>query len=190
MFRNSHVAALVFFLAFTAYGAPTHENGVFLLPLECSELLPDSGPYLQFFEAVARGSLKKDKAFSKRIFRILALREKMQSSAQQSRDQNPLDLLIRKTLCFYREKKEPLKMVPYDDPAFMAFLHGSLNDLETKVEETIFQREFDKQQRKEYERLLTQNQELEESVRGQAEVDADRNFDRLSSAARKKVRAP
>lgn len=185
----SRYACVLLLFSLSVSAVSSRENGVFLLPLECSELLPDSAPYLQFFEAVARGELKKDKAFSKRVFRILALRDKLQASAHQSRDQNPIDLLIRKTLCFYREKKEPLKMVPYDDPAFLQFLRGSFSDLEQTVEATIFQREYDKQQRKEYERLLTQNQELEESVRSQAEVDADRNFEKLSNAAKKKVRA-
>ena len=177
-------------LAPLAQAASGRENGVFLLPLECSELLPDSSPYLQFFEAVGRGRLRSDKPLAKRVFEILALRERMQKDASQSREQNPIDLLVRKTLCFYREKKEPLKMVPYDDPDFLAYVRSNLGDLEAKVRQVISQHEYDRQQRKEYERILTENQELEESVRTQAEVAADREFERLSSVARRKAKAP
>jgi hypothetical protein len=188
--RSLRLAVILFSLPLLAVAAPGRDAGVFLLPLECSELLPDSGPYLQFFEAVGRGRLRNDKPLSKRIFEVLALREKMQKDASQSREQNPIDLLVRKTLCFYREKKEPLKMVPYDDPAFLGYLRSSLGDLEAKVREVISQREYDRQQRKEYERLLTENQELEDSVRTQAEVSADREFERLSNSARRKAKAP
>jgi hypothetical protein len=174
----------------TIHAAPQRETGIYLLPLECSELLPDNSPFVHFLEAVARGCLSKEKSFAKRIFKVLATREKMTASAQQSREQNPIDVLIRKTLCFYRENKEPLKMVPYDDVAFLAFFRTSLDVLEKQIEETIFQREFDRQQRKEYERVLMQNRELEESVRGQAEVDADRNYERISTSAKRKVKAP
>ncbi len=164
------------------------DAGVYLLPLECSELLPDNGPFLNFFEAVGRGNIRKDKNLSQRIFKVLAMRERLEQSGGQSRESNPVDLLVRKSLCFFREKKDPLRMVPYDDPQFLDFLRVSMGDLEKKIEEMIFQKEFDKAQRKEYERKLTENQELEDKVRGQAEVDADRNFDRLSKAARRKVK--
>lgn len=188
MFRTVALTTLFALFAMPSRAAIIKENTVFLLPLECSELLPDSGPYLKFMEAIARGNLRKDKNLSKRVFKILATREKMQQSIDESHETNPVDILIRKTLCFYREKKEPLKMVPYDDPQFLAFLHGSIGDLEKKVEESIFQREYDKHQRKEYERQLGENQDLEDTIRSQAEVDADRNFDRLSKAAKRKVR--
>lgn len=181
---------LILGLASICYALPNRDSGVYLLPLECSELLPDSTPFIQFFEAVARGRLRSDKAFSKRIFEIIALRERMQKNASQSREQNPVDILIRKTLCFYREKKEPLKMVPYDDAEFLAYLRGSFGDLESKVREIISQREFDRQQRKEYERLLTENQELENSIRNQAEVEADRQYEKLSTAAKRRAKAP
>ncbi len=164
------------------------ENTVYLLPLECSELLPDNGPFIQFFGAVGRGSLRKDKALSKRIFTVLALRDKMQKTAAESREQNAIDLLIRKTLCFYREKNEPLKTIGFDDPSIVAYLKTSMGDLEKRVDATILQQEIDKAQRKEYERLLSENQEVEDSVKSQAEVAADREFDRLSKEARRKAR--
>jgi hypothetical protein len=152
--------------------------------------MPDNTPFRQFFLAVARGSLKKNKNLSKQIFRILALREKLQASEQQAPEQNLVDLLIRKTLCFYRESKDPLRSIAYDDPAFVQFLQSSLTVLESKVEQTILDSLKNRQQRKEYERLLNENQALEDSVKGQAEVDADRNFERLSQSARKKAHAP
>lgn len=164
------------------------DAGVYLLPLECSELLPDNGPFLNFFEAVGRGNIRKDRGLSQRIFKVLAMRERIAQSGMQSHESNPVDLLVRKSLCFFREKKDPLRMIPYDDPQFLDFLRVSMGDLEKKVEEMVFQKEFDKAQRKEYERRLTENQELEDKVRGQAEVDADRNFERLSKAARRKVK--
>ena len=32
------------------------------------------------------------------------------------------DVLVRKTLCFYREQKEPLKPIAYDNAEFIKFL--------------------------------------------------------------------
>lgn len=189
MFRSFWVIAFVFSVSAQA-ASPLRETGTFLLPLECSELLPDNTPFVHFFEAVARGGLKADKRLSERLYKVLALRERMNTANEQSREQNPVDILIRKTLCFYREKKEPLKTVTYEDAAFLSFLRGSLADLESKLEETIFQREFDKQQRKEYERLLTENKGIEDTIRRQAELEADRSFERISNSAKRKVRAP
>jgi hypothetical protein len=183
------VIAFVFGLAVQGVSTP-HATGTFLLPLECSELLPDHSPFVRFLEAVARGGLKSDKRLSERLYKVLAMRERMNTANEQSREQNPVDILIRKTLCFYREKKEPLKTVTYDDALFLSFLRTSLADLESKLDETIFQREFDKQQRKEYERLLTANKEIEDSIRRQAELEADRSFERISNSAKRKVRAP
>ncbi len=180
-----------FFLQCTLVGAaPTADNTVFLLPLECSELLPDNTPFVRFFESVARGRLRQDKTFAKRIFEVVALRDRIQNTGAQAREQNPIDLLIRKTLCFYREKKDPLRLVPYDDADFLAYLKPNLGDLEKKVAEVIAQREYDREQRLEYERMLTQNQALEDAVRAQAELAAEKEYERLAKKARMKAKAP
>src|SRR5687768_12693389 len=103
------IALILFLSVSTLRAALPPQGGVFMLPLSCSELLPDPGPFINFFEAVARGSVTHDKAFSKRMFKILALREKLSNMTDRTREQNPVDDLIKRTLCFYREQKEPLK---------------------------------------------------------------------------------
>lgn len=165
------------------------QSGVYLLPMTCAELLPNMGPYLNFFEAVGRGNVGNDRAFSRRIFRILALRDKLVEEADRAKEQNPVDVLIRKTLCFYREQREPLKPVPYDDDAFVGFLRTSLKELEGHVDDAIFTWEFERAQRREFERQLERNQTAVDAVREQADVDADRAFEKLSSNAKRKVRS-
>lgn len=157
------------------------------LPMTCAELLPDTTPYIQFFEAVGRGQVISDRRFSKRVYRILALRERMVDVVEKGRDQNPLDTLIRKVLCFYREQKEPLKPVGYDDAQFLSFIKASLKDLEEKVDETVYQWEFERQQRKAFERRALKNQKLVDALVREADVEADQLFGKLSARAKKKV---
>lgn len=164
-------------------GKPT-----FLLPLSCQELLPDPSPFIGFMESVANGAVTTDKNFSKRIYRVLALRNKLGESNQSVRDANPIDMLIRKTLCFYREQKEPLKPVPYDDPLFVKFMHDSLKELELKIEDAIYQTEYELAQRKQYEFQLQKNKDVVDRIREEAEDNADRSFDRLATSAKQKVR--
>lgn len=158
------------------------------LPLTCAELLPDTTPYLLFFEAVGRGQVATNRTFSKRIYRILSLRERMVDVVEKGRDQNPIDSLVRKTLCFYREQKEPLKPVPFDDTAFLSFLKVSMKDLETKVDEAVYEWELERQQRKEFERMALRNQKKVDSLVREADVEADRVFEKLSQRAKRKVK--
>lgn len=160
----------------------------YLLPMTCQELLPDQSPYIGFLEAVAMGSVTADRNFSKRLLRILALRSKLAETSDRARDSNPVDLLIRKTLCFYREQKEPLKPVPYDDPGLVKFMHDSLKELELKVEDAIYQVEFERAQRKSYELQLQKNKEIVERIRDEAEDSADRSFERIATSAKQKVK--
>lgn len=182
---------LILFVAIPASAARTPlnpESSSFLLPMSCAELLQDATPFLSFFEAVAQGMVAQDRKFSRRLFRVLSLRDKLGETTGRTREANPVDTLVRKTLCFYREQKEPLRPIPFDDPEFLKFLKAGLKDLEEKVDDTVFQWEFERQQRREYERKLKQNQGMVETVQKEAESDAERAFDRLSDAARKKVR--
>lgn len=157
------------------------------MPVSCAELLQDSGPFMNFFEAVAKGQVTKDRKFSRRLFRILSLREKLGEATGRTREANPVDAIIRRTVCFYREQKEPLKPVSFDDEPFLKFLRSSVKELEDKVEDTIFQWEFERQQRREYERRLKVSEGAAEAVAHEAEIDAEHSYDRLSAAARKKV---
>lgn len=166
----------------------TARTGVYLLPMTCAELLPNMGPYLNFFEAVGRGNVATDRQFARRIFRILSLRDKLVEEADRAREQNPVDVLIRKTLCFYREQREPLKAISYDDERFVAFLKTSLKELENHVDDAIFSFEFERAQRLEYQRELERYQTVVERVREQADLDADRNFEKIAGAAKRKVR--
>ncbi|MBY0370011.1 hypothetical protein K2X33_04945 [bacterium] len=181
-------AIWILMLSLTPSWGATRDS-VYLLPLECSELMPDNAPFVGFFEGVGRANLRSDGALTKRVFRLIAIRERLQSAAALAPDQNPIDLLIRKTLCFFREKKEPLKTVSVDDAEFLTFLKESLPDLERKVDQTVLQIETEKQQRKVYEKMLQANQALEASLRAKAELDADRDFERLTKAAKQQARS-
>jgi len=174
---------------FAAAAPLSQEGGVFLMPMSCAELLQDPAPFLGYFEAVAKGQVSKDRKFSRRMFRILSMREKLGEATGRTREANPVDAIIRRTICFYREQKEPLKPVGFEDADFLKFMHVSLKELEDKVEDSIFQWEFERQQRREYERRLKITEGAAQTVAREAEVDADRAYDRLTNAARKKVQA-
>ena len=103
-------------MTFPALGAVLSEPGVYSLPMNCSELLPDPSPFTQYFEAVGRGLVSSNRPLATKIFKVIAIRERISDAADRQRDQHPIDVLIRKTLCFYRDTKEPLKAVTYDDP--------------------------------------------------------------------------
>jgi hypothetical protein len=189
--RSARAVGVLLLLAIP-YGlraATPAPNAATVLPMTCAELLPDVGPYLSFFEAVGRSAVNSDRMLARHIFKILALREKMVEAADRAREQNPVDVLIRKTLCFYREQREPLKVVGYDDPQLTQFLHSSIRELEGKVQQSIFLWEYDRQERRAYERELERNQAIVDTVREQADVDADRAYEKISEAAKRKVRS-
>lgn len=167
--------------------AAISESGTYMMPMNCNELLPDNGPYVQFFDAVAHGQVALDKSLSKRLFRISSLREKVGDAAERSREQNPVDLVIRKSICFYREQKEPLQPIAFDNPGFVKFLKGALKDLENKVDDMVFQAEFERYQRREFERKVNKNKAMIEVLKKEADRDAERAFNKISSAAKKKI---
>jgi len=162
----------------------------YLLPNTCQELMPDAQPYLGFMEAVALGGASHDKNLSQRVLRILALRTKLNETSERARESNPIDKLIEKTLCFYREQKEPLRPVPYDDAAFTKYLKASLRELELKVEDAVYQAEVERVQKTLYETQLQKNREVVEEMRVEAENQAEKSFQRLSSSAKQKVKVP
>lgn len=164
-------------------------RGVYLLPINCSELLPDESPFVQFFEAAARGSAARNKALAKRMFRVLEMRERFLKNPDLSRDENPVDVLIRKTLCYYRQQKEPLRPVSYEDQGFLAFLSGAIRELEGKVEDALFLALLEREQRLAYERELQRNRSLIESVRREASREAERAFDKIVTNAKRKAKA-
>ena len=177
---------LALVVAAPAKGEAVDVSG-FLLPMNCSELLPDNTPYVSFFESIARGMAARDRGLSKRLFRLLSLREKVADLADRNREQNPVDVLIRRTVCFYREQREPLKPIAYDDPDFLKFLRSALRDLEIKVEDVIFKWEKERAERRQYEQQLQKNRGVVDTLKREAEVDAERSYDRLSTGAKRKA---
>lgn len=181
-------SVLVLGFALNSGAAPSSQGqGPQLLPLTCAELLPDVTPYVLFFDAVGRGQVAKDRRFSKRVYRVLALRDRVNDFMDKGADVNPVDGLIRKTLCFYREQKEPLRAIPYDDAEFLKFLKGSIKDLESKVESAVFDWELERQERREFERRARKNQKIVDSVIREADIEADQAFDKIAQRAKKKA---
>lgn len=172
------------------FSAPSSQGtGPQMLPLTCAELLPDLTPYILFFDAVGRIQVAHDRRLSKKVYKILALRDRINDFADKGSDSNPVDTLIRKTLCYYREQKEPLKPVACDDEEFLKFLKGNIKDLETKVDDAVFQWEFERQEKREFERRAHKNQQIVDSVMREADIEADQTFDRLAQRAKKKAKS-
>lgn len=158
--------------------------------MTCAELLPEAESFRNFFEAVARGTVATNAKLSKRMFRVLALREKLSESEKRNREENPIDTIVRKTLCFYRESKDPLRAIPFDDGDFLKFIASSMDEVEKKSDEAVYQAEFDRLQREEYEKRLDRNRNLIEQLRQEADRSAQRSFEQLTQKARRKVQAP
>ena len=188
--KNRVLEILVLGMSFCfPLGAATgnSDGGTYMLPMNCSELLPENSPFLNFFEAVGRGQAASDKHFAERVFRILSLRDILAREDDRSRLQNPVDFLVRKTLCFFREQKEPLRPVAYDDKVFLHYLRGSMGELENKVNTAILQAETDREERSRYERKLLQNQKYVDGVQRQAEAEAQREYKRIRAHVTKNV---
>jgi hypothetical protein len=180
----------LFLSAQKSVGATAPETGVLMLPMNCQELLPDPTPFLSFFEAIGRSNVSKDRQFAKRVYRIISLREKFGEAPDRAREQNPVDLLIRRTLCFYREQKAPTTPVAFDDPGLVTFLKNGIGELEKKVTASLFDVELERQQRRAYERKMRSNQGLVEKIQDEADLEAERTFQKLATTAKKRVGTP
>jgi hypothetical protein len=176
---------LLFFL--TTKVSFAEENLPTQLPLNCSELMPEPTPYLNFFEACGNklATNATDRKYAVQIYKVLYLRKRI---LPETKDANPIDTLIQKTLCFYREQKEPLKAIAIDNPAFINYLKGSLPELERKVNEVVYQIESERLRKEAYEKSLQKNSVVIEKVQDQAYSAANQTFDKISKKAKQKIK--
>ena len=166
------------------------DRPIYLMPMNCAELVPDTAPFLGFFESLGRGMAATQKTIAKRVFRILALREKLASDTGRVGEGNPIDPLIRKFICYYREQKDPLSPIAYDDAEFVKFVSKELDTLETRVNDAMFQVAFEDQQRQEYERRIQAQRAVIDSLQDEAEREAIVLYNKATSRARSKVKLP
>ncbi|NBT58252.1 hypothetical protein EBT16_05660 [bacterium] len=171
-----------------ATAIPTQLEPTYLLPLNCSELLPDNSTFVSYFDSVGKGQVVSDKALSQKIFRILALRERVQDTPGLFDGANPVDVVIRRTLCYYRQQKDALRPVPYYDSHFLSFLKENIKDLEKKVEAVILECQYKLLSRELLEKRAKKNQALVESEKKQAEKTAAQIFERLNQQATRKAK--
>ena len=179
------ILGLIFFVP-SLQAAPS--TGIVLLPLNCSELLPETEPFIDFFEAVAQGQVRQDPSFAQKMFKVMALRRELERSFDGPLGENPVDILIRKTLCYYRQQKEPVRPIPYDDFKFVNFMKAGIDELEESVGNSIYEMEFAKQQRELYTKQLERNRRIIGKVKAAAEKDAEKAFERLSKKAERRVK--
>lgn len=186
------VGVMVLFIApvATTWGSPTQGEPTYLLPLNCSELLPDNSTFVSYFDSVGRGQVTADKKLSQKIFRILALREKLNDSPGLFEGLNPVDVVIRRTLCFYRQQRDALQPVPYYDPKMLSFLNENIKELEKKVEAVILECQYKRMSKELLESRAKKNQALVDSEKKQAEKTAGQVFDKLNQQAARKARNP
>jgi hypothetical protein len=177
-----------FLFSLGAFGAPTKDSATYLLPFNCSELMPDNTPFVNFFESVGRGQILSNKTLSKQIFKVLALREKLNQKPDLFQGINPIDVLIRRTLCYYREQKDALQVVPYYEPKLLGFLGQSMKDLEKTVESTLLDLQLQVLNQEELGRRARQNDALVAAERGRAQQSANQIFDQIAKDAVRKVK--
>lgn len=161
---------------------------VFTLPASCGELLSDIGPFLGFLEAVANGLANSDRPLSKRLLRLLALRSEALRNNERLRSDNAIDGTLRRALCFYREQREPIRPVAFDDEGFIRFLRESIGELEKKVETAIFDVELESARRRQLESRLAKNRAAAERLEAEANRAARTSYNRILDQARKKAK--
>lgn len=192
--HRSRVTFLVVLVVAAVFGtsgrsrADVTVNPVFTLPASCGELLSDVGPFLGFLEAVANGLANSDRALSKRILRLLALRNEALRNNERLRNDNGVDGTLRRALCFYREQREPIRPVAFDDDAFIRFLRESIGDLEKKVENSIFEVELESARRRQLESRLAKNRVAAERLEAEANRAARTSYNSILERARKKAK--
>lgn len=177
--------ALAFVLGFSIsllFGAI--DRTIYLMPMNCAELVPDSGPFLSFFESVARGLAVNNKIMARRLFRVLAMRDKLASETGRVGDANPVDPLIRRFLCYYREQRNPTALVSYDDGQFLAFVKKELIALEKNVDLAVYAVAVEEHNRKEFERRMRAQQNLVETLKQEADEEAALVFERAAKQAK------
>lgn len=160
----------------------------YLLPLNCSELLPNESSFLSYFESVGRGQVATNKRLSERIFRILALRETLQESSSLLEGRNPIDHLVRRTLCFYRQQRDALSPVPFDSPEIVSFIGQNIKELEGKVEAAIVEIEYRKAKADILKKKAQKYQRLVEKEKQIATRKARELFEALSQKAVRKAK--
>jgi len=188
--RRLFVLGLFFCLVICVSGQASafKENATYLLPLNCSELLPDNTTFLSYFEAVGRGQVISDKALSRKIFRVLALREKLNSTPDLFQGTNPIDVLIRKTLCYYRQQKDALQVVTYYDPKMVSYLKENMKDLEAKVDSAIFNCQFQQETKEALEKRAKKNEALVQDYMKEAQKSANQSFEKITKEAARKAK--
>lgn len=189
--RSVRTVPFVIFL-FALLGKPSlavpSSGVIFLLPNTCNELIADAGPYIGFLEAVAQGVVGSDPTLAKKILRVLALREELLRENDMARGVNPVDALVRRTLCYYREQIEPVAPVQFNDASFVRFMRDSIGQLNSKVEDAVFEVVLQDAEEKELERKLERNRRRADKMRAEAERSAEKSFKRIAKAAQSKVR--
>jgi hypothetical protein len=188
--RRLFVLGLFFGLVICVSGQASafKENATYLLPLNCSELLPDNTTFLSYFEAVGRGQVISDKTLSRKIFRVLALRDKLNSTPDLFQGINPIDVLIRKTLCYYRQQKDALQVVTYYDPKMVSYLKENIKDLETKVDSAIFNCQFQQETKEALEKRAKKNEALVQDYMKEAQKSANQSFEKITKEAARKAK--
>ena len=156
--------------------------------MNCSELFPDNSTFLSYFEAVGRGQVAEDKVLSRKVFRILALRDQLNAAPELFEGTNPVDVLIRKTLCYYREQKDALQVVPYYDPKMIRYLKDSMKDLESKVDLAIFNCRFQQETKEALEKRAKKHEAIVRELKNEAQQSARQSFEKISREASKKAR--
>lgn len=184
-----YMLSVFFWVAVKGHAAiSSKDSETYLLPLNCTELLPDNTPFVSYFELVGKGQVLSNKPFSRRVFKILALRDQLNSAAHLFEGSNPVDIMIRRTLCFYREQKDALQVVPYYDPKMVAFLSDGMKDLEKKVETVILDLQLQSLNKERLARRAKQNEALVQTEKKMAEKSAIQVFERINQQAAQKVK--
>jgi len=81
-----------------------------------------------------------------------------------------------------------LKPVTFDDANFISYLSSALKDVESKVDDIVYQWELDRVQKAQFEKIVEKNQHLIQKMKMEADEMAEAEVKKLSQKAKKNLK--
>ena len=81
-----------------------------------------------------------------------------------------------------------MKPVTFDDANFISYLSSALKEVESKVDDIVYQWELDRVQKAQFEKIVEKNQHLIQKMKMEADEMAEAEVKKLSQKAKKNLK--
>jgi hypothetical protein len=78
--------------------------------------------------------------------------------------------------------------VTFDDANFISYLSSALKEVESKVDDIVYQWELDRVQKSQFEKIVEKNQHLIQKMKMEADEMAEAEVKKLSQKAKKNLK--